>query len=122
MKHIIKDLVPHRPLKEFEYDVLESMLSHNFQGQTELFKQLDGVKVSSECKTCPTVEFVVPSSYPKAEVKHRIPVEAVAEDSDGVKIHFLVHVVNGYLFELEVFREDSERILKIPDIDSLLVF
>jgi hypothetical protein len=35
-----------------------------------------------------------------------VPVEADLEDDDGVTIHVL-HVLDGYLNELEVYREDS---------------
>jgi hypothetical protein len=45
-----------------------------------------------------------------AEVVRRIPVEAETEDVDGVPIHVLLHVVNGYMNELEVYREDSARL------------
>jgi len=42
-----------------------------------------------------------------AHVARRVPVEAELEDVDGVTIHVLLHVVQGFLNELEVFREDG---------------
>jgi hypothetical protein len=43
-----------------------------------------------------------------------VPVEAVAPDSDGVPVHFLLHVVDGLAREVEVFREDSAPIRRLP--------
>ena len=54
-----------------------------------------------------------------AEVTRRIPVEAEAEDSDGVSIHFLLHVVDGVVHELEVYREDSGPVLHRPRPEQL---
>lgn len=48
------------------------------------------------------------TSAPPAEVAVRVPVEATVEDSDGIIVHVLLHVVGGYLNELEIYREDSE--------------
>lgn len=121
MKHLIKDLMPPRKLSSFEYRLLSHILSHNFVGQSELFRQIDYAEVASECETCRTVEFVIPPTYLRANVTRRVPVEAVGEDSDGVKIHFLVHVIDGYISELEIYREDSKNILKMPEIRSLKV-
>lgn len=45
----------------------------------------------------------------RAPVVRRVPVEAEMADVDGVPIHVLLHVVDGCLDELEVFREDSGR-------------
>lgn len=121
MKHIIRKVTPPRKLSDFEEGLLIRILSHDFIGQSELFRQIQGAEVVSECDTCPTVEFAVAPEYNKAHVARRIPVEAEGEDSDGVKIHFLIHVVEGYLSELEIFREDSESILKMPEVRSLKV-
>ena len=33
----------------------------------------------------------------------RIPVEAEVEDLDAVTIHLLVHVIDGYIDELEIY-------------------
>ena len=48
-----------------------------------------------------------------ARVVRRIPVEADYDDRDGMRmrVHVLVHVVDGWLDELEVFREDGKRVI-----------
>jgi hypothetical protein len=47
------------------------------------------------------------ADVPRADVVERIPVEAEAEDIDGVTFHVLLHVVDGYINELEIYRNDS---------------
>jgi hypothetical protein len=54
----------------------------------------------------PAFVFAVAASEPAAGTERRVPVEGAAKDSDGVLIHFLVHVVAGHLPELEIYRED----------------
>ena len=55
----------------------------------------------------------------RALVKRRIPIEAEGLDSDGVKVHFLLHVLDGFMAELEIYREDSKPVLSPPDPRSL---
>lgn len=54
-----------------------------------------------------------------ADVDNRIPVEGTAVDSDGMLMHFLVHVVDGKLNELEVYRLDLGPVLQLPEPDHV---
>jgi hypothetical protein len=67
------------------------------------------------------LEADLPDGLPPAHVDRRVPVEAEGADSDGMTIHFLAHVVGGYLREVEIFREDGEKIRLVPPADSLVV-
>ena len=67
-----------------------------------------------------SLEISVPEG-PRAEVIRRVPVEAEAVDSDGVPIHVLLHVVDGLLHELELFREDSRPVRRPPAPEDLRV-
>ncbi|MEJ7698978.1 MAG: hypothetical protein WKF71_04940 [Pyrinomonadaceae bacterium] len=100
---------------------MSHLLSISFPGWKELQKQIDESLVSYECENCPTVELIVNHSVASAEVKRRVPVEGEIFDEDGVKIHFLVHVVEGYLSEIEIFRDDSGKIRQLPEISSIKV-
>ena len=51
------------------------------------------------------------TNAPVADVERRVPVEAEFEDADGVTIHVLLHVVDGLMNEMELYREDSGPIL-----------
>ncbi|MGO4258714.1 hypothetical protein AB4Y76_19940 [Marmoricola sp. RAF53] len=55
-----------------------------------------------------------------AKVSRRIPVEATYVDTDGVLVHVLIHVINGVLDELEVYREDSGTVIVAPAEASVL--
>ena len=55
----------------------------------------------------------------KAPVIKRIPVEAETEDADGVPIHLLLHVVDGKVAELEVYKDDGSPITKMPAASQL---
>jgi hypothetical protein len=47
-----------------------------------------------------------------AAVARRIPVEAELDDHDGVTVHVLLHVLDGRVNELEVYRDDSGPVLE----------
>ena len=51
----------------------------------------------------------------------RIPVEAEAQDRDGTMIHYLLHVVDGWMNELEVYKDDSSRVLRQAEPEDLKV-
>jgi hypothetical protein len=52
----------------------------------------------------------------------RIPVEAEYEDLDRVTVHVLLHVIDGRLNEIEVYREDSAAVGRAAtSVDDLRV-
>ena len=63
--------------------------------------------------------FDIPANVPRAHLEKRIPVEAEGRDADGMGIHFLLHVVDGLLKEIEIFREDSQPIKRLPNAEQL---
>ncbi|MFJ2370432.1 DUF6984 family protein [Microbacterium sp. NPDC087665] len=94
--------------------VVEDLVSQNFAGSAELAGQIEGLRVAS-IDSNGSLRLAV-SGGPPAQVRFRVPVEAEYDDRDGVVVHVLVHVVNGYLDELEVYREDGGRVV-IPVVD-----
>lgn len=65
--------------------------------------------------------FQTDTSAPKAEVARRIPVEAEGRDADGESVHFLLHVVDGRLSEIEIYRDDGAPLSRMPDPGELEV-
>lgn len=110
----------YRPLTDWERRViLRLLMERPFAGREELLIQLDGVvakpidedgSVSLQC-----------SRPVKASVIARIPVEAEAQDRDGMMIRYLLHVVDGLLNELEVYKDDSSRVLRQAEPEDLKV-
>ncbi len=105
-----------------ERAVLLHLLQPEFPGKPELLKQANLAKVRSTCTCgCPSILLTLPPTTAQAKVLQRVPVEAESQDVDGVGIHFLLHVVDGMLREIEIFREDSEPIKKMPALETLSV-
>ncbi|HEY8470574.1 MAG TPA: hypothetical protein VIL18_13070 [Longimicrobiales bacterium] len=105
-----------------ERALVEKLLQRDFQGRDALRAQIESALVAwTEENGSPVMSFTVDDKAPRAEVELRVPLEAegVAEDEDGVTIHLLLHVVDGFLRELELFREDGEPIKRMPTADSV---
>jgi len=110
----------YRPLTDWERRIiLRLLLESPFVGRDALLAQLDDVvgqsidedgSVSLNC-----------SSELKASVKTRVPVEGEAGDLDGMMIHYLLHVVDGRMNELEVYKDDSSRVLRHAEPKNLKV-
>ena len=97
-----------RPLSDLEKQLLAVLLSTDFSGRDAVAEQVAVASVR-EIDDAGSLEFG-PSDTTPAEVVRRIPVEAELDDTDGVTIHVLLHVVDGLVKELEVYREDSGRV------------
>lgn len=100
-----------RPLSDLEGQLLAVLLSTDFSGRDALVEQVTAASVR-EIDHNGSLEFA-PLDKTPAEVARRIPVEAELDDSDGVTIHVLLHVVDGFLKELEVYRDDSGRVQRV---------
>jgi len=64
-----------------------------------------------------SLRFIVDSSV-KAGVTKRIPVEAQHLDSDGIWVHALLHVVDGQISELEIYKDDSSPLVSDVDVNE----
>jgi len=107
-----------RPLADPERALLVKLLSEAFPGRDALRQQAVDVRGRRIDEDGSLALVPNPNAGP-ADVARRIPVEAQTEDLDGVTIHVLRHVVNGYMNELELYREDSGRIQRPITADSL---
>jgi hypothetical protein len=109
-----------RPLSDLERQLLAALLSTDFPGREAVAEQVAVASVR-EIDDNGSLEFA-PSDKTPAEVVRRIPVEAELDDSDGVTIHVLLHVVDGLVKELEVYRDDSGRVQRaLPPEDLRLL-
>ncbi len=84
---------------------MNSLLRPEFPGRDDLLKQLGSAEVRP-IDGDGSLVFRIRGGSPAAVIR-RIPVEAEVEDSDGVTISLLLHVIDGYLNELEIYRGDS---------------
>ncbi|MGC1385918.1 MAG: hypothetical protein WA823_19255 [Candidatus Acidiferrales bacterium] len=111
------NLEPFREPTGIERAILARLLEADFPGKVELSDLLGDVRVRTLDKDC-GVELRSQMDG-EAPVVKRIPVEAEGFDTDGAKIHVLLHVVGGRPVELEIFREGALDVQKFPDPSSL---
>ena len=104
----------------FERRLVDRLLATPFPGSRELALQLGDSLVCSIDQNG-SVDFLVPTNE-KVSVLNPIPVEAEAEDSDGITIHLLLHVIEGVARGIEVYKEDGSDVIKFPDPTDLRLF
>lgn len=100
-----------RQLTDNERRLVEKLLSPEFPGCEALRAQLDTARVSVIDQDG-SLQFRV--SGPSAKVTQRVATEAYYFDAEGTglrpAVHLLLHVVDGMLNELEVYKDDGSPI------------
>jgi uncharacterized protein DUF6984 len=101
-----------RRLTDQERLVLDRLLSKGFSGRDELVAQLQSAMVRP---IDDEGSLKIRASGPQAPVKRRVPVEGCYFDNEtadnfGPAINLLVHVIDGMLDELEVYKDDGSEI------------
>lgn len=89
--------------------LLRRLLGSKFRGAPELEKQL-ATTVVAPLDSNGSLR-LHPVDTESAPVDRRIPVEASYPDVDHVIVHVLLHVIDGRLNELEVYRADSGAVV-----------
>ncbi|WP_370677186.1 hypothetical protein [Pleomorphomonas sp. PLEO] len=109
-----------RQLTDRERRLVEKLLSPEFPGCERLRAQLETARVSI-IDADGSLEFRV--SGPSTDVEQRVPTEGYYFDAEGVgprpAVHVLLHVVDGMLHELEVYKDDGSPIETPIDILDL---
>jgi len=106
-------------LTDHERTLLDVLLGPTFPGAEALRTQV-ALATVRPLDAEGGLKFLVPAE-PKAVVERRVPVEGELTDADGVTVHVLVHVVNGSLDELEIYRDDSGPLLQPLDAAAMRV-
>ncbi len=97
-----------RSLHDGEQELIRTLLSVAFPGRDALVEQVSNMR-GRTIDGDGSLELRVLKG-PRAAVVRRIPVEAQVEDVDRMMIHVLLHVVDGYAMELELYRDDSRPV------------
>lgn len=104
-------------LSNQEHLWLELMLSRDFQGRAEIIKQIKSASIIREyTRGYLSMKFYVDKSLEPADVAERIPVEMYACTEGKSPLVFLLHVINGYIDELEIYYAGLEEISSDIDI------
>jgi hypothetical protein len=108
------------PIPE-ERAILEFLLAKRFPGRDQLLAQLDQVLVTgSSCGCgCDSVGLAVSRSAPAATVSERVPTDAFGRDPSGVQVGVLLHVIDGYMAELEFYSTTDASGFGRPTLDSM---
>lgn len=101
-----------------ETNVMQRLLAADFPGKRDIAEQLAGCRVRI-IDDEGSLELELRDVAKPAPVGKRIPVEADAIDEDGIHVHFLLHVVNGFAKELEIYKDDRSPIRRMPRPDEL---
>lgn len=109
-----------RPLSDTERRILNRLLQPDFPGRQELILQLESAEAEVVDKDGSLS--LRADRGPDAKVMARVPTEGECPDVDGVNIHILLHVVDGRMNELEVYKEDGSSPVQLPDPDALSLF
>ncbi len=108
-----------REINSNEKRLLEHLLNVDFPGRDAIWEQVSNSLVA-EIDENGSLEFKSKIGI-KANVKKRIPIEAEFEDIDGVKVHLLLHVVNGVVKELEIYKDNGSSIIRIPETKNIRI-
>jgi hypothetical protein len=112
-----------RPLRNLERKLFERLFEKEFPGRTELNEQLVGLqaKIIDDDGSL-ALKVAVPI---RAVVSQRVPIEGRYSDYDtqpglGPFVNILLHVVDGLMVELEIYKDDGspiERPLSPNDVE-----
>lgn len=110
-----------RALVAEEKAILEFLLSKPFPGRERLRGQLDHVLVTgSSCRCgCDSIGLADDRSLQPAEVSERVPTDAFGRDPDGTQVGVLLHVIDGYMTELEFYSTTDVARFQRPTLESM---
>lgn len=106
-----------RPLASDEKALIERMLDEPFPGSNQLRSQL-GFAIGRRVDQEGSLALSVSGGAPAAVVR-TVPTEAWCQDADGTMIRVLLHVRNGLMVELEIYKDDGSPILRRPTARSI---
>jgi hypothetical protein len=103
-----------------ERGVFDRLLEARFPGHAQVSEQLAHARVRPIDRYGSLEVRVATGAH--ANVSHRVPVEAMYSDEDGIGVLVLLHVVDGLVVELEVVKTDDSQIRRRPSPEELQVF
>lgn len=116
----------YRPLSENERRILDKLMTLDFIGRAELMQQLSGLLVKEKgIDREGSIEFEVRSTIRAPAdgmvVEGRCPGITTSKESPA-EINVLLHVRDGKLWLLEVYKDDGSNILQRPNPEKFALF
>lgn len=115
-----------RKLTKLELKWLEVLLSYPFEGRDIINDQLktatiisDKTYISEDAYPYISLKFEIDSTQ-RFPVKQRVPIQMLAIQSTGDAIDFMLHVIDGYIDELEIYSTNGDAIIPSKiDLDNI---
>lgn len=119
MKHIkSKKLLPNEKLW------LEAMFNRNFLGKEILIMQINSADVIREYNVgYISIKFKNIKTVQKFPYSIRVPIEMRVVGKNNVPAVFIIHIIDGFVDELEIFNADSSSVskdIKIKDQEIII--
>ena len=106
-------MVKNKALEENEKRWLDTILSQRFFYREEVIRQINGSEISRNYTDFYlSLKFKIDKLMMPIGTNTRIPVEMVVYRPEKAPVQFLLHMINGYISELEIFNADSSKINK----------
>ena len=100
-----------RAFNNRELEWIHKLLSSDFAGREILKKQIEKSQASIEqYYDYISIKFLCKETLEHYPYKVRVPIEMRAFQSNSAPILFLLHIVDGLVFELEILTADSSKI------------
>ncbi|MCA9814226.1 MAG: hypothetical protein H6677_02830 [Candidatus Obscuribacterales bacterium] len=109
-----------------EINIFNRLLSVEFPGVEHLRMQIEAMQVQTLDENG-SLSLKVESGV-RADVQSRVPVEASYSDSEEgsddkePRVHMLLHVLDGSMKELEIYKDDGSAIVQKPLSRKLSLF
>lgn len=112
-----------RRLNSIEQGWLEALLKSSFKGRRELQTQIKNAFIKPNYnKVFISLEFIVDRRYEKIPYRVRVPIEMLAyQTNDRPPVQLLLHVIDGYVSELEIFNAGGYEITDKFCLDNVNV-
>ena len=110
-----------RPPSIEERNVLRRLAATEFDGSNEVLQQIEECSVR-EIDANGSLAITVSPTRPLAAVRYRVPAEGEYQDIDGIAVHVLLHIVDGRVAELELYKEDNTAIQDRDGLEAMSVF
>ena len=106
-----------------EKNWIETLLSEDFLGRGEIINQINCAEILREyTEFYMALKFKVDNNkVQKIQTNIRVPVEMRVHRTGQVPIQFLLHIVQGYVSELEIFNADSSKIYMDINLENAKV-
>lgn len=108
-----------RNFSQIEKEWLEAMLSIDFLGKEIILKQLDNAQISRDYNVgFISLKINADKRIQQFPYRVRVPLEMRVIGGNGIPIVFLLHVIDGFVDELEIFNADLSPISDDIQVDK----